>query len=131
VGIVRQILSASGLRPGLRRKQCNLGGNTPLRPGNLSAGMPRGASPSKTPTFTLTHLGLLQGNATAVFEPYQGALKPESSARKKDLRKLGEWIEAKRIAAEVKRQEATVAAQGEGPQSGPGRRNSVLLASNS
>jgi hypothetical protein len=66
--------------------------------------MPRGARPPKTPPFTLTRLGLLQGNATAAFEPYQGALKPESSARKKDLRKLGEWIEAKRIAENARRQ---------------------------
>ena len=84
----------------------------------------RDATEHKTADFsiedtavTLTRLGLLQGKTTAMFDPYQGALKPKSSARKKDLRKVGAWIEAKRMAEEVKRQEAAAVAQAKGAES--------------
>jgi len=36
------------------------------------------------------------------FDPYNGALPQRPVARKKDLRKLGEWIEAKRKAEAIK-----------------------------
>lgn len=42
------------------------------------------------------------------FDPYAGALTPKPPARKKDLRKLGEWIEAKQKAEELKQQEAAL-----------------------
>jgi hypothetical protein len=42
------------------------------------------------------------------FDPYAGALAPKPPARKKDLRKLGEWIGAKQKAEELKRQEAAL-----------------------
>ena len=40
------------------------------------------------------------------FDPYQGAFSGQPPPRKKDLRKVGEWLEAKRRAEELKRQEA-------------------------
>jgi hypothetical protein len=39
-------------------------------------------------------------------DPYDGALVNKVPSRKKDLRKLGEWLEAKRKADELKRQES-------------------------
>jgi hypothetical protein len=38
-------------------------------------------------------------------DPYDGALANKAPSRKKDLRKLGEWLETKRKADELKRQE--------------------------
>jgi hypothetical protein len=42
----------------------------------------------------------------SAFDPYAGAVPERPPAAKKDLRKLGEWIKAKRTAEELKRQEA-------------------------
>jgi hypothetical protein len=44
--------------------------------------------------------------APSAFDPYAGALPAMPPTTKKDLRKLGEWIKAKRTAEELKRQEA-------------------------
>jgi len=41
----------------------------------------------------------------SAFDPYAGAVPARPPAAKKDLRKLGEWIKAKRMAEELKRQE--------------------------
>lgn len=43
------------------------------------------------------------------FDPYQRREQPKPRSRKKDLRKLSEWIEAKRKAEALKRQEAAAA----------------------
>lgn len=57
---------------------------------------------------TLARLGRGRNKLASVFEPYGRALMPKPPARKKDLRKLGEWIEAKHKADEIKREEATL-----------------------
>jgi hypothetical protein len=44
--------------------------------------------------------------APSAFDPYAGALPARPPTAKKDLRKLGEWIKAKRTAEELKREEA-------------------------
>jgi hypothetical protein len=62
------------------------------------------------------------GKATRAFDPYGGALANKPPSRKKDLRKLGAWLEAKQRAADLKRQEA-----GSEPEPGapkPGKRSS-------
>jgi hypothetical protein len=45
------------------------------------------------------------GQTASRFDPYQGALSANRSSRKKDLRKVGEWLEAKRRAEQLKREE--------------------------
>jgi hypothetical protein len=42
----------------------------------------------------------------SAFDPYAGAVSARPPTAKKDLRKLGDWIKAKRTAEELKRQEA-------------------------
>ena len=37
-------------------------------------------------------------------DPYQGAMTAKRPSRKKDLRKLGEWIKAKQLAEQVRRE---------------------------
>jgi hypothetical protein len=37
-------------------------------------------------------------------DPYDGVLSPKAPGRKKDLRKLGEWIEAKRKADAIRQE---------------------------
>lgn len=58
---------------------------------------------------TLARLARARSKLASGFDPYGGALLPKPPARKKDLRKLGEWIEAKHKADEIKRQEAALA----------------------
>ena len=41
----------------------------------------------------------------AGFDPYQGTLSSKPSPRKKDLRKVEEWLKAKRLAEETRRRE--------------------------
>ena len=41
------------------------------------------------------------------FDPYQGAMSALQPSRKRDLRKLEEWLKAKGMAEAVKREEAT------------------------
>jgi hypothetical protein len=54
-------------------------------------------------------LGRLHNKSASGFDPYAGALTPKPPARKRDLRKLGEWIDAKHKADEIKRQDAALA----------------------
>jgi hypothetical protein len=56
-------------------------------------------------------LSRLSRNAASAFDPYGGALKPKPPPRKKDLRKLGQWIEAKRKAEELKAKELALASE--------------------
>jgi hypothetical protein len=45
------------------------------------------------------------GQPVSRFDPYQGAMSTKRTGRKKDLRKVGEWIEAKRRAEQLKRED--------------------------
>jgi hypothetical protein len=58
-------------------------------------------------------LARLNRDAPSTFDPYGGALKPKPPPRKKDLRKLGQWIEAKRKAEELKAKELALAFEAE------------------
>jgi hypothetical protein len=49
-------------------------------------------------------LRLARGRTEGGFDPYNGAISTTRTSRKKDLRKLGEWLEAKRRADEVRRE---------------------------
>jgi hypothetical protein len=51
-----------------------------------------------------------QRRGGAGFDPYQGTFSSQPPRRKMDLRKLEEWLEAKRLAEESKRQQAAFAA---------------------
>ena len=57
----------------------------------------------------LVRLGRLHNKSASGFDPYAGALTPKPPGRKRDLRKLGEWIDAKHKADEIKRQDAALA----------------------
>jgi len=46
------------------------------------------------------------GQSVSRFDPYQGAMSAKRPSRKKDLRKVGEWIEAKRRAEQLKREDS-------------------------
>ncbi len=39
------------------------------------------------------------------FDPYQGAMTAKPPSRKRDLRKVGEWLEAKRRAERLKKED--------------------------
>jgi hypothetical protein len=47
-------------------------------------------------------LRLTRGKSENGFDPYQGVVPTQRTSRKKDLRKLGEWLEAKRRAEALK-----------------------------
>ncbi len=49
-------------------------------------------------------LRLSRGRTEGGFDPYNGAMSTQRTSRKKDLRKLGEWLEAKRRAEEIRRE---------------------------
>jgi hypothetical protein len=51
---------------------------------------------------------LAEREAASAFDPYQGVMSKPAS-RKRDLRKVEEWLKAKRRAEELKRQEAGAA----------------------
>jgi hypothetical protein len=44
------------------------------------------------------------GAPVSRFDPYQGAMSAKPPSRKKDLRKVQEWLEAKRRAEALKRE---------------------------
>jgi hypothetical protein len=58
---------------------------------------------------TLARVGRARKASASECNPYGGVLIPKPPARKKDLRKLGVWIEAMHTAEEIKRQEAELA----------------------
>lgn len=72
-----------------------------------AAASPSGRLSIEDTCVALARLGRPNKMASG-FDPYAGALAPKPPARKKDLRKLGEWIEAKQKAEELKRQEAAL-----------------------
>jgi hypothetical protein len=47
---------------------------------------------------------LHQGQPVSRFDPYQGVMSTKPPSRKRDLRKVGEWIEAKRRAERNKKE---------------------------
>jgi hypothetical protein len=49
---------------------------------------------------------LHQGQPVSRFDPYQGVMSAKQPSRKKDLRKLGEWLELKRRAEKNKKDDA-------------------------
>ena len=58
---------------------------------------------------TLARVSRAPNKSAAEFDPYRGAIPPKPPARKKDLRKLGAWIEAMHTAEEIKRHEEELA----------------------
>lgn len=46
------------------------------------------------------------GQPVSRFDPYQGAMSGKRPSRKRDLRKVGEWLEARRRSEQLKREEA-------------------------
>jgi hypothetical protein len=70
-----------------------------------------GALSIEAATTAVGRLNLPNPKAAPAFEPYRGAEKSKPPPRKKDLRKLGEWLETKRKAEELKRQEEILASQ--------------------
>jgi hypothetical protein len=45
------------------------------------------------------------GASVSRFDPYQGAMSAKPPSRKRDLRKVEEWLKAKRRAEQLKRDE--------------------------
>jgi len=60
-------------------------------------------------------LRIVKGHAAGM-DPYDGALPPKAPGIKKDLRKLGEWLETKRKAEELARQEAELSSTAAKPK---------------
>ena len=46
------------------------------------------------------------GQPVSRFDPYQGALSAKQPSRKLDLRKVQEWLEAKKRAERLKKEDA-------------------------
>lgn len=46
-----------------------------------------------------------QGKPATRFDPYQGVMSAKPPSRKRDLRKVEEWLKAKRRAEQLKREE--------------------------
>lgn len=57
---------------------------------------------------TLARLRRLPDGSASQCNPYGGVLIPKPRTRKKDLRKLGEWIKAKHKVEDITRQEAAL-----------------------
>jgi len=54
----------------------------------------------------MVKLRMGMGQPVSRFDPYQGVMSTMRPSRKKDLRKVGEWIEAKRRAEQLKREDS-------------------------
>jgi hypothetical protein len=66
---------------------------------------PKGAQLSVEDTgMVKQRLGM--GAPVGRFDPYQGAMTAKPPSRKRDLRKVGEWLEAKKRAERLKKDEA-------------------------
>jgi hypothetical protein len=64
----------------------------------------------KTPPLSIEDTGLVKrrigmGQSASRFDPYQGVMSGKPPSRKRDLRKVEEWLKAKRRAEELKREE--------------------------
>jgi len=65
----------------------------------------------KTPPLSIEDTGLVKrrmgmGQSASRFDPYQGALSAKQPSRKRDLRKVQEWLEAKKRAERLKKEDA-------------------------
>jgi hypothetical protein len=65
----------------------------------------------KTSPLSIEDTGLVKrrmgmGQSASRFDPYQGALSAKPPSRKRDLRKVEEWLKAKRRAEQLKREES-------------------------
>jgi hypothetical protein len=65
----------------------------------------------KTPPLSIEDTGLVKrrmgmGQSPSRFDPYQGAVSGKPPNRKRDLRKVQEWLEAKRRAERLKKENA-------------------------
>ena len=49
---------------------------------------------------------LVQKKRTGGFDPYQGAISERPPSRKRDLRKIDEWLKARRRAEQLKREDS-------------------------
>jgi hypothetical protein len=63
---------------------------------------------TKTPPLSIEDTGLVKrrmglGQSASRFDPYQGVMAAKGPSRKKDLRKVQEWLEAKRRAEQSRR----------------------------
>jgi hypothetical protein len=63
----------------------------------------------KTPPLSIEDTGLVKrrmgmGQSASRFDPYQGVMSAKRPSRKRDLRKVQEWLEAKRRAEALKRE---------------------------
>jgi len=62
-----------------------------------------------SPQFSIEDTALMKlrigmGQSVSRFDPYQGAMSAKPPSRKRDLRKVQEWLEAKRRAESLKRE---------------------------
>ncbi len=62
----------------------------------------------KAPTLFLEDTGLVKrrmgmGHSASRFDPYQGVMSSKPPSRKRDLRKVQEWLEAKKRAERNKK----------------------------
>jgi hypothetical protein len=65
----------------------------------------------KRPQLSIEDTGILKqrmglGAPVSRFDPYQGAMSAKPPSRKRDLRKVGEWLEAKKRAERLKKENA-------------------------
>jgi len=63
-----------------------------------------------SPQFSIEDTGMVKqrmgmGQPVSRFDPYQGAMSAKRPSRKRDLRKVEEWLKAKRRAEQNKREE--------------------------
>jgi hypothetical protein len=65
----------------------------------------------KSPQFSIEDTGMVKlrmgmGQPVSRFDPYQGAMTAKRASRKRDLRKIEEWLKAKSRAEALKREDA-------------------------
>lgn len=77
--------------------------------GQTAAATPAAKFSIEDTAVALVRLGRLRNKSASGFDPYAGALTAKPPARKRDLRKLGEWIDVKHKADEIKRQDGALA----------------------
>ena len=63
----------------------------------------------ESPQLSIEDTGMVKqrmgmGTPVSRFDPYQGVMSGKPPSRKKDLRKVQEWLEAKRRAESLKRE---------------------------
>ncbi len=65
----------------------------------------------KSPQLSIEDTGMVKqrmgmGAPVSRFDPYQGVMAAKRPSRKRDLRKVQEWLEAKRRAERIKKEDA-------------------------